>query len=385
MSYLDVGGRNWEELTNDPSVIHMGHNCNYLPVDPSINQAMIEAISSNRYRNYPAPYGIEQLRELIRADVRGGKTEVLVTNGSTEAIYQVMSVVLKPGDEMITSDPAWPHIRNFGVSLGATVIEVPIYDRQCGLKLTPQAIEERTTGNTRVIAIIDPLNPLGSAYSEQEIQAICAIAARRGIYVLHDSTYRDFHPAHYPALRCYDRSIVTISLSKSCGFAGLRLGAAIMRPDMFERVLEHQISRLGVNGIVQLGAIAAYETKSTWIARMFETNQRHQTLLKEALDTVCGVSTLVYPSFGNFLAADVGGAGIDAEQVVRVALGAGFVIRSGAYTSRAFGNQFIRVTTTVPMDDVVRFCAEFPAAMARQAPSSDGETVAQIPRRQQAR
>ncbi|NIR30603.1 MAG: aminotransferase class I/II-fold pyridoxal phosphate-dependent enzyme, partial [Gammaproteobacteria bacterium] len=59
-------------------------------------------------------------------------------------------------------------------------------------KLVAEAVREYVSDRTRVIAIIDPLNPLGSAYTEDEIEALCTLAEERGIHVVHDCTYRDF-------------------------------------------------------------------------------------------------------------------------------------------------------------------------------------------------
>lgn len=368
MSFLDVGGRAWEELANDPAIIHMGHNCNHLPLDPRINDAMIAAIKGNGYRNYPPPYGLEELRQLIRSDVDVGSADVLVTNGSTEAIYQALSVILKPGDETIVTDPAWPHIRNFALSLGSKVVEVPVYSATTKFKLLPELIGPRLTDKTRVIAIIDPLNPLGSSYTEDEIEQICNLADSRGIYLLHDCTYRDFAGTiHFPALRRYDRTIMTVSLSKSCGFAGLRLGAAIVRPTLFRNIVDHHISRLGVNIVVQRGAVVAYQTKQAWLPRVLASNRSHQTAIKKCFDSVPGIIPICAPSAGNFLAADVVGTQLGAEEIVRRVLGAGFVIRSGAYTSQNFGDKFIRVTTTVPKESIEMFCEGFPAAVSGHA------------------
>jgi aspartate/methionine/tyrosine aminotransferase len=365
MSFLDVGGRAWEELVEDPNLIHMGHNCNHLPVDPSINKAMIDAIAADRYRNYPPPYGLDVLRELICADLSLPDAEALITNGSTEAIYQVLSVVLRPNDELIVSDPAWPHIANFARSLGAHVIEVPVYSDDLKYKLQPDQIRERLTQKTRVIALIDPLNPLGSTYTEEEVRAICSIAAARGIYVLHDCTYRHFAgPKHHPALRCYERAIVAVSLSKACGFAGLRTGAAVVAPNLFEEITAHHISRLGVNVVTQLGAIAAYQSKDSWLPRILATNSKHQREIADCFNGIRGFRTLVFPSSGNFLAVDVTGSGLDAEEVVRRTLQCGYVIRSGAYTSPKFGTFFIRVTTTVPSEHVEKFCAAIPGVLS---------------------
>jgi aspartate/methionine/tyrosine aminotransferase len=365
VAFLDVGGRAWEELAKDGKIVHMGHNCNHLSLDPSINEAMIEALRGNRYRNYPPPYGSDELREAIRRDAGIDDTKVLVTNGSTEAIFQALALMLREPGETIVSDPAWPHIASFARNLGSTVVHVPVYAANCNYKLSSDLLQRFVNDKTRVIAVIDPLNPLGSSYTEQEIRTICDMAAARGIYVLHDCTYRDFAQTFAPALRYYERVVMTVSLSKSCGFAGLRLGALIARPDIFGQIVENQIARLGVNIVTQEGALVAYRSKQTWLPKVLETNRRHQSALKACFDTVDGMTTLVYPSMGNFLAADVTGTGLEAEAVVRRTLDAGFVIRSGAYTSEKFGERFIRVTTTVPTDHVERFCRAFPRALGR--------------------
>ena len=211
--------------------------------------------------------------------------------------------------------------------------------------------------------------------TEAEIKRICEIAEQRGIFVLHDCTYRDFGTSFVPALQYYDRVVMTVSLSKSCGFAGLRLGALIVRNDLFQTIADQQIARLGVNIITQLGALAAYRTKSTWLPRVLETNMKHQIALKECFDSVKGLKALVFPSMGNFVAADVTTTGFPAEEVVRRTLDAGFVIRSGEYTSERFGQRFIRVTTTVPTDHVDQFCRAFPAALGRKARVADALTM----------
>ena len=199
---------------------------------------------------------------------------------------------------------------------------------------------------------------------------MCEIAAERGMYVLHDSPSRHFAGAHhYPAVRCYDRAIVAVSLSKACGFAGLRMGAAIVAPELFQQLVEHHMSRLGVNKVVQLGAIAAYRTQHTWLPRMSALNADHQRRLNDCFETIPGLKTVALPSMGNFLAADVLGTGCDAEEVVRRTLNAGFVIRSGGYTSRRFGNSFIRVTTTIPTEHIEKFCEAFPVAIADRVPA----------------
>src|SRR5579862_2835290 len=223
IKFLDVGGRSWEELASDSSMMHMGHNCNHLPLTSAIAKAMKDAVDAEAWRNYTPPMGFTELRTLFRDHAGLGGAEVLVSQGATEAIYEFMSTVLEPGDQMIVSDPAWPHIANFGRSLAAEVLEIPVYSPEVRFKLTSDSVGRAITKKTKLIAVIDPLNPLGSTYTRQEIVGLCDLAARAGAYFLHDCTYRDFALGdHYPALNHYERAGVALSLSKVCGFAGLR-------------------------------------------------------------------------------------------------------------------------------------------------------------------
>ena len=363
-NFLNVGGESWEQLALRDDIVHMGHNCNTLDLHPAINQAMTEAIGSDAYRVYTPPEGFEELRALMARDVDLPGTQIMVTQGATEAIYQTMATVLSPGDETIVSDPGWPHIANFARSLGSKVIPIPIYSDNKQHKLLPDLVADKITPRTRLITIVDPLNPLGSHYSEQEIQTFCALAERNDAFLLHDATYRDFAVGgHFPAVRYSERAVMCISLSKICGFAGLRVGATIAAPELIRRIADHQVSRLGGNWVAQRGAIAAYRTKHEWCPRVLETSRRHQAMLHECVTELDGLTAIAFPAAGNFLAIDVAGAGLEAEDVVRATLARGIIIRSGGYTSEQFGNRFIRVTTTVPKAHIDRFCTVFPQAI----------------------
>lgn len=360
MAFLDVAGRSYESLASDPSLTQMGHNCNHLPLEPSIVETMIEAMRCGEFRNYAPSYGLEELRSLVVADVRVPGVETLITHGATEAIYQTMATLLAPGDAVIVSEPSWPHIANFAVSLGCRTITLPVYDPGLGYRMNADLIASHITKEVKLVAIVDPLNPTGASYPASEIRAICELASKHGFYVLHDSTYRDFAPAHEPALRYTDRAVMAVTLSKCCGFAGLRFGAVVAHPKVFGRITDHQISRLGVNVITQRGALVAYKTKRNWLPELRRLNNLHKSMLVNRLGSLKGASALVPDAGGNFLAIDVTGTGRTAEQVVSSALDHGFVVRSGVYTSPNFGDRFLRVTTTVPTDAVEKLCHALP-------------------------
>ncbi len=366
LDYLNVGGQRWEDLAQSGSVIHMGHNCNQLELDPSIHQAMAAAIEADEYRNYTPPYGFEELQKLMRDDVGVQDVDVMVTQGATEAIFHAMSTILQPGDQMIISDPAWPHIATFARQLGAEVVEIPIYPAAAtGGRMVADLVRPHVTVRTKLIALVDPLNPVGTAYAQADIQELCRLAEQSDAYFLHDATYRDFAvDGHFPAIAYSERAVMNISLSKICGFAGMRVGATLAHPKLMRRIYERQISRLGGNWIAQRGAIAAYKSKDIWRPKVLAVNRRNQQVLKACLDGIEGVRVLAYPSSGNFLAVDVTGTGRTSEEVVKAVLDSGFIIRSGGYTSPRFGQRFVRITTTIPPEHVDMFCAAAPGTIA---------------------
>ncbi len=373
MPGFDEADRRYEELLLDPGVRHMGHNCNLLPTHPAIQESLRRAVDAEVYRNYAPTYGLTELRDLVAHDLglEGGPDGhmAIITNGAIEALYVALRTLLRPGDDFVTTDPAWPHTPYFAQDLGANLIEIPIYDRGAGYKLTPEALRRHLTPRTRAIGLLDPLNPVGSSYTPSEVRALCTVAAEAGAALVHDCTYRNFADEHLPALAATRKALVTTSLSKWAGFSGLRLGAVVGPPDLMEEAARRHVGRLGANLAAQHAAIAAIRTKPKWFPGLFATQRRHQAALRDAAEAVPGVVALVYPSQTNFVAFDVTGAGIDANALVHEMLGHKVSIRSGSYGSPRFGNRFFRVASTAPLDHVAAFAEAFPRAVGALRPS----------------
>ena len=103
--------------------------------------------------------------------------------------------------------------------------------------------------NTRVILLIDPLNPLGSSYTEEEIKEFAEIAIENDIFLLHDVTYRDFAYNHTLCAKYAPNNTITCySFSKIFGMAGLRLGAIISSEEVID-VVKSIIIAIAQNGV----------------------------------------------------------------------------------------------------------------------------------------
>ena len=369
MPGFDAADREYEGLLLDPGVRQMGHNCNLLPTHPAIQEALRRALEGEVYRNYAPTFGLTELRDLVVRDLGLPECAAIITNGAIEALYVALRTLLEPGDDFVTTDPAWPHTPYFGRDLGAHVIEMPTYDRAVGFKLTPAALRRHLTPRTRAIGLLDPLNPVGSGYAPAEVRALCAVAAEAGAAILHDCTYRDFADAHLPAVASTPKALVATSLSKWAGFSGLRLGAVVGPPDLIEEAARRHVGRLGTNLVAQHAAIAAIRTKPEWFPGLFATQRQHQALLRDAAATIPGIVPLVFPSQTNFVAFAVSGAGIDANALVREMRAHKISIRSGSYGSPRFGERFFRVASSVPKDHVAAFAEALPKAVEALRPA----------------
>ena len=353
----------FEEMYFDKEMIWMGQNTNHLHGN-IISDAMVEAIEMKQYCKYPAPEGFSELKQLILDDLGFNDMEVLLTSGATESLYLCMQALLEPEDNVILSDPGYFIIGDFANRFAGEVRYVPIYNEECGYKLTPKLLRENMDENTRMVILIDPLNPLGSAYSEEELKEFAEIAIENDIYLLHDITYKDFARQHFHVEKFAPGQTLTVySFSKIFGMAGLRIGGVISTKPIIDALKNAVVNDLGVNIISQYGAIAGLKSKSEWIGEIREISFENQRLIKEMVDPIDGVFLPVYPSDANMMAIDLTGAGINPKDMANYLIDKKLFTREGEYTSEEFGDRYLRISFSIPTEQIKVFCEEFPKAV----------------------
>jgi aspartate/methionine/tyrosine aminotransferase len=218
--------------------------------------------------------------------------------------------------------------------------------------------------NTRMVILIDPLNPLGSAYTEDELKEFAQIAKENDLYLLHDVTYKDFAREHYNMEDYAPGQTLTIfSFSKIFGMAGLRIGGVLSSKPIIDAIRNAVVNDLGVNIITQYGAIAGLKTKPQWIGRIRETCFENQRLINEMIEPIEGVFLPVYPSDANMMAIDLSGAGINPKEMSNYLVGKKLFTREGEYTSEEFGDKYLRISFSIPTEEIKVFCEEFPKAV----------------------
>ena len=345
-------------------LIWMGQNTNHLHDEDDISDAMIECLKEKEYCKYPAPDGFPELKELILKDLDLEDMSVYVTAGATESLHLCMHSILEPKDNVITCDPGYLIIGSFAERFAKEVKYVPIYNKECNYKLTPKLIRENIDENTKIIVLIDPLNPLGTAYTEEEIKEIAQIAIENDIYLIHDVTYKDFARKHTLVAKYAPNNTLTIfSFSKIFGMAGVRLGAVVAPEPLIATIKNVVVNDLGVNIIAQKGRIAALKSKPKWIKKIRETTFHNQELIKDMVDTVDGVYLPVYPVDANMMVIDLTGAGIKAKDMSSYLLKKDIFTREGNYTSKLYGDDYLRISFSIPTEEIEVFCQEFPKAV----------------------
>lgn len=362
MSDFNSQNRLFQDIYDDDSMVWMGQNTNHFPTPEAIKRAMVTAINREEYHKYPPPCGLEELRALIREDLSlSTDHSVHVTEGGTESLYQVTRSLLHPGDVMISTDPGYYVIHRFAELCGAKVLDLPIYSPDNEYKLTPDMVNDAIDERTKILTLVDPLNPLGITYSEREVKAFCEIAQDAGIYLLNDITYHDMATLHTLAANFYPEGTVTIySFSKNCGLAGLRLGAHIATNELIQQIAHYKINDLGTSIVSQVAGIAALRTKHDWLPGIVKAIKANQVIIKDAVAKIKGVFLPVYPSQGSMFVIDISGTGKTSESVVGEMLKRGFFIRAASYTTRRYVDRYVRTSFAIPRSQVEQFAIEFP-------------------------
>jgi aspartate aminotransferase len=344
-------------------VAWLSQNTNHLVPPEAIRAALDEAIEERRYEGYPYGPGDPELLDLVVRDLGLSHLTPFLTAGGTESLYMITRALLAPGDEVVSSDPSYLIIHRFIELSGAHTRNVDIYTPP--FRLTSDQVREAIGPKTRMILLIDPLNPLGSGYPKEEIRAIAEIAHDHHLLLLNDVTYRDFADAPTLAADFAPEETLTVwSVSKNCGLAGLRIGGFLGPADLVRNVGRYNTNDLGVNVLAQVAALAGLRTKASWIGEVRRQTRENGERIRTTVEAIPGATLPVFPSQANMMVIDISALGLSPEAVQEELLQRhGVFVRAGNYLSAAHGKKFVRVSFSNPPKDIDRFVRAFPEAI----------------------
>ena len=273
-------------------VIDLGAGEPDFPTPSHVAEAAHVAIDRN-FTKYTTNSGTDDLKRAIadryRLDcgVEYSTSEIIVTAGGKQALYNAVMVLFESGDEIITHTPGWPTLVEQIKLADATPVLVRTHPED-GFTLHADAVLAAITSRTRGIVINSPGNPTGALIAEEDLEAIAREAAKRGIWILLDLCYEkliyDPTPHNLPGVLARvhrDRSVLCGSASKAYAMTGWRCGwslAPAAVTSACNALQSHSTSN--VSSITQKAAVAALLGPQTCVTDMLlEYRRRRDQLL----------------------------------------------------------------------------------------------------------
>lgn len=255
-------------------VIHLEVGEPDFDVPECVSAAICRAVKDG-HTHYTHSLGMVELREAIceHYEKSYGVTvhpdQVVVTSGTSPAMFSMFSTLLHKDDEVIISDPHYACYPNFIQFLEGKVVTVPVYEED-GFQYRPEAIRAKITNKTKAVLINSPSNPTGTVLSADRMRAISEL----GPYCISDEIYHglNYQGSEHTILEFTDHAFVLNGFSKIFAMTGLRLGYLIA-PQPFIRPLQklQQNFFLAPNSIVQIAGIAALKEADADVLRMKNT------------------------------------------------------------------------------------------------------------------
>jgi aspartate aminotransferase len=277
------------------AVIDFGAGEPDFPTPDAIKAAAHAALDQN-FTRYTPVAGIADLKRAIcdryRTDygVEYKESEVVVTAGGKQALYNTALSLFGPGDEVITHAPYWPTLTEQIKLADATPVLARMHAED-GFTIHAPALLDAVTARTRGIIVNSPGNPTGALISEGDLRAIGEVAARRGIWVVIDLCYEKliYDPVAHNLPRvlaevCPEQAVLCGSASKAYAMTGWRCGwqigpSAVMAAS--SALQSHSTSN--VTSITQKAALAALVGSQATVTAMLDEYRKRRDQLHEWL------------------------------------------------------------------------------------------------------
>lgn len=276
-----------------------------------IKEAAIQAIRDGQTK-YTAVEGIKPLRQAIiekferENNLRYAMDQIIVSCGAKHSLYNALSAIINPGDEVIILAPYWVSYPDMVKLCDGTPVIVKA-DIEHDFKVTPAQLNAAITSKTRAVIINSPSNPTGMTYDENELKALGEVILKApGIIVLSDDIYehhlwknRPFKNIVNACPELYDRTIVMNSVSKTYAMTGWRIGYVGGPAKIVGAMKKAQSqSTSSPTTVSQYASLAALKGDQACVGEMTRAyKERHDFLFAE-LQTMPGIKCL--PSDGTF-------------------------------------------------------------------------------------
>lgn len=271
------------------------------PTPAHIVDAALVAVSDPKNHRYTPAAGLPELREAIAAKTLRDSgwdvpaSQVVVTNGGKQAVYQAFATLIDPGDEVLVPTPYWTTYPEAIKLAGGVQVDVFAGADQNYL-VTVDQLEAARTDKTKVLLFVSPSNPTGAVYSPEQTREIGQWALKQGLWVISDEIYQNLTYDGVKAVsivdavpELQDRTILVNGVAKTYAMTGWRLGWMVGPADAMKAAANLQ-SHLtsNVSNISQRAAIAALTGPQECVEDMRQAFDRRRKLIVAELNKIPG-------------------------------------------------------------------------------------------------
>jgi aspartate aminotransferase len=271
------------------------------PTPDHIKKAAIRAIEQN-YTKYTPTGGIMPLREAICAWHKRelGSSyepkECVVNVGGKHGIFQVVSVLVQQGDEVIIPAPYWVSFPDIVKYAGGTPVYVTTRPED-GFSVKATAIEKAITPKTRLVILNSPSNPSGGVVPPEEYEKILALCKKHNVWLMGDECYSHFtYAPHKPysiasAAGSKENVIIIGSMSKTFAMTGWRVGYTLAPEALVQATVKLQSqSTSNPTSIAQHAALEAMRGSMDSVPVMLAEYDKRRKRIVEGLRAIPGVT-----------------------------------------------------------------------------------------------
>ena len=315
------------------------------------------------YTRYPPAQGFLDVRQAIAAKLaaRNGitadpETEIMVTVGAMQVVFNTMLNFVEADDEVIVFDPGYDYFSQIRL-FGGVPVPVPLHESN-GFRLDPEDLRAALTDRTRLIVVNSPSNPTGAVFDRALMQQIADIAIEHDVLVFSDEPYEDLmfdrreHVSIAALSGMKERTITAFTLSKSYAMTGWRVGYAVGTSTVIaemEKLMEHLVS--GVTAVSQRAALEAIAGPQDCVAEMTAAYARRRAIVHEGLNAIRGVSC-VLPDATFYAFPNIKATGMTSWDLAEYLLRKHRVITIPGPIFGANGEGYLRLSFAVPDDEL---------------------------------
>jgi len=271
------------------------------PTPEHIKKAAIKAIEENKSK-YTATGGIMPLREAICAWHKRelgssyDPKECVVSVGGKHSIFNVMSVLIQQGDEVIIPAPYWVSFPDIVKYAGGTPVFVET-KQEDGFSVKAASIEKAITPKTRLLVLNSPCNPTGGVVPPDEFARILAVCKKHNVWLMGDECYSHFtYEPHKPysissAAGSRQNVIIIGSVSKTFAMTGWRIGYTLGPETLIQALIKLQSqSTSNATSIAQYAALEAMRGTMETVPVMLAEYAKRRKRIVEGLQAIPGVT-----------------------------------------------------------------------------------------------